>query len=351
VNKLSRRQKEIIVVVLISLGPTLLSVIRFYAFGEWGYACDPADIYFLLGALYSLAVTATLYFGCIGIVHYLNRAMPWNGNVVKRVIVELILVFSYASAAQLLILYIFGLTPLGDVVERGAQFYFDNLLFGNTITFIVVGLGEGQFFFNKWKESLLATERLKQENLKSQVNSLKSQLDPHFLFNSLNVLSPLMRKDLEKAEAFVDDFARVYRYVLEVQNEMVVCLNSELEFLTAYMGLQKIRFSNGLKLVKDIPANVLNKYIPPLSIQELVNNAVKHNEVSDEKPLEIHLFEKEGYLHLENTLQLRRKEEVTSTGLGLENLDKRYTLISDKQPDFKIVDQRFVARIPLLDAE
>ena len=210
---------------------------------------------------------------------------------------------------------------------------------------------KGNFFFNQWKESLLAAERLKQENLKSQVNSLKSQLDPHFLFNSLNVLSPLMRKDPDKAEIFVDDFARVYRYVLEVQNEMVVSLNAEIDFLMAYMGLQKIRFENGLKLHKDLPAKTLSKYIPPLSIQELVNNAIKHNEVSDEKPLEIYLFEKDGFLHLENNLQLRREDEITSTGLGLENLNKRYALISDKQPEFKITDKKFVARIPLLDTE
>lgn len=345
-----RHGKELLVVLIIAICPILLSVIRYYGFGIWYTDQEPDYRQFIGGSLYSLVTTAVLYTGASLIVHRLNTSFPWKENPVKRIIIELILVFGFAITAQIIILYGFSFMPDYFCEEYDTAYYFENIFFGNTITFIVVGLSEGRYFFEQWKASLLQTERLKSENAKSQFSSLKSQLDPHFLFNSLNVLSSLIRKDPARAEFFIDDFAKVYRYVLDVKNEMVVPLERELHFLDSYLNLQKIRFGEGLQVKREIDPESLHQFVPPLSLQELVNNAIKHNESSVENPLLIEVFNENGHLVIRNNLQ-PRGEKVNSTGVGVKNLKERYRLLSDKIARFRILDHQYVAQIPLIDAD
>jgi sensor histidine kinase YesM len=342
--------KGIVIVAVVSTIPTVLESVKYYVFGIWRGNMEPGPDDFIFGALYSISVTVSIYTGCTVIIHWLNQRIPWKNNVVKRLSLGSLLIFGYASLIQVLVIYAFSYAPCFRSIEITASFLFENIVFGNTITLIVITIIEGKYFFNQWKESLVVAEKLKGESLKSQYNSLKSQLDPHFLFNSLNVLSSLIRKDAAKAELFVDDFAKVYRYVLEVKNEMVVKLRSEIDFLEAFVNLQKIRFGDGLHVQIDLPSDSLHAYVPPLSLQELVSNAIKHNTVDEEKPLLVKVEVEDGFLVVKNNLQLRQ-EEVSSTGLGLENLEKRYQLISDRLPEFKVMNHTFMAKIPLLKEE
>ncbi len=344
-------KKDLLAVLVIAVVPVLIENIR-DLFYQVGPVLEPnlRIVYACMGFLYSLIITSSLYFGCLTVFHFMNEKFPWNEKPVKRLVIQFFLLFSYATFVQFVVLLLFSLSPLYSDINTDSKFFFENIFFGNTITLIVSILVEGVYFFRRWKESLLLAERMKRENLVSQLNSLKTQLDPHFLFNSLNVLSTLIKKDPEKAEQFIADFAKVYRYVLDVKDEMVVTLSSELKFLESYTALQKIRFGDALQLKVNINPRPMTLYLPPLCLQELVSNAVKHNEVSKEKPLVVEIFNKGDILVVRNNLQ-RRNEPENSTQLGLENIRKRYSLLSGQKPMFEIREESFVVELPLLEIE
>lgn len=335
-----------IAVFAVAIVPVLLGLLQ-YSVGSDTYSGNFHQKHLSYNFLYSFLVTASLFYGCAAIITILNRTLPWKGNIRKRLLIEVLAVFTYTSLAQGLILYLLRNTAV-FVQELTAKDYFDNILFSNTITLIVVAIIEGIYFFRNWKESLVAAERLQQENIKSQYAGLKSQLDPHFMFNSLNVLSSLIRSNPAKAEKFVDDFAAVYRYLLQVKDEMVVPLGDELEFVRKYLSLQKIRFEEGLQ-VKISIRDQNQKYLPPLSLQELVGNAVKHNSFDRSAPLHIELHEENGWVIVENNL--RRRAQVNGTQTGLHNLRERYKLLSSRQPEFTEVQNQFIAKIPLIEMD
>jgi PAS domain S-box-containing protein len=188
--------------------------------------------------------------------------------------------------------------------------------------------------------------KVQKENLQSQIEVLKSQINPHFMFNSLNVLSGLIHVDVAKAQLFIDEFSQIYRYVLETIDQPVVTLNEELEFVRSYLFLQQIRYGEHLTWSVNIVAAKLQLLVPPLSLQVLLENAMKHNIVNESKPLKIEIYSEGDYLFIQNPIQ--PKVSGTSTGLGLKNLVKRYALISRMEPTFNVVDNKYIARIPLI---
>ena len=191
--------------------------------------------------------------------------------------------------------------------------------------------------------------KVQKENLQSQIEVLKSQINPHFMFNSLNVLSGLIHVDVVKAQLFIDEFSQIYRYVLETIDQPVVTLNEELEFVRSYLFLQQIRYGESLTWSLNIVAEHLQLLVPPLSLQVLLENAMKHNIVNESKPLKIEIFSDADYLIIQNPIQ--PKVSGTSTGLGLKNLVKRYALISKLEPTFMVVDNKYVAKIPLIKVD
>lgn len=343
--------KDVLAVFVISLVPASIGILR-YLFVDQSHYGNETEAWgnFIIGTSYSLLITSSLYFGCVSILHWLNEKLPWKDYGAKRIVVEVFLIFLYSTVVQFIVIMTYSQSLLFEDVTTDVGFYFENILFGNTITLIVMSIFEGVYFFRRWKESLVQAEKMKRENMESQLNSLRSQIDPHFLFNSLNVLSSLIKKDTAKAEEFIEDFAKVYRYVLDVRSEMVVTLSSELKFLEAYISLQKIRFGNGLNLKVNINPRPMTLYLPPLVLQELVGNAIKHNEVSDQSPLTIEIFNRGDDLIVKNNLQ-PRNEQLPSTALGLKNIEKRYALLSSKKPYFEIKESNYEAMVPLLEIE
>ncbi len=191
--------------------------------------------------------------------------------------------------------------------------------------------------------------RLQKENLQSQFDVLKQQVNPHFLFNSLNVLISLIKQEPNLAETFTERLAKVYRYVLENRDENLVTVNTEMDFLRAYVFLIDTRFQGKVIIEIDFDEAKENRLILPLSLQLLIENAIKHNVFSAKMPLKIRLFtDKDDYLNVVNNLQVREKQ-VVSTGIGLKNISSRYSLICDKKPVFEQSDTQFIARIPLLE--
>jgi LytS/YehU family sensor histidine kinase len=192
--------------------------------------------------------------------------------------------------------------------------------------------------------------KAKQANFQAQFESLKGQINPHFLFNSLNALSSLCYPNPkpERAKKFIDEFSKIFRYILEIKDKTVVELKEELNFLNAYYYLQKIRFEDDLQLNVFIDNDICNMLLPPLTLQVLVENAIKHNQIRTNMPLKISIEYKNHVLIIKNNLQRRSKSDITSTKIGQTNLINRYQHITDLMPVFYEKDGFYIAEIPLL---
>lgn len=192
---------------------------------------------------------------------------------------------------------------------------------------------------------------LQKENLQSQYDVLKQQVNPHFLFNSLNVLTSLIKLEPDLAEKFTEQLSKVYRYVLENKDNDLVDLNTELSFLDAYIFLLNIRFVGKLQVNLNVPDENRNDKIIPLAMQLLIENAIKHNIMSKSNPLIIDIFiDKENRLNVINNLQ-ERPSQIVSTGVGLKNILNRYQLLNLTVPVFQKTENRFVAKIQLVKSE
>jgi len=192
------------------------------------------------------------------------------------------------------------------------------------------------------------SHKLQQENLRIQYESLKNQINPHFLFNSLNVLTSLIRIDPGLAEKFTEQMAKVYRYVLEHKEEDVVTLRTELDFIKSYIFLLEIRFPGKVKFEINVTDQSLDRFVPPLTVQLLIENAVKHNVFSKKQPLVVSMFvDDSDYFNIINNLQ-KREVKMGSTAVGLQNIVNRFGQLTDRMPEFGEKGETFAARIPLL---
>jgi LytS/YehU family sensor histidine kinase len=189
--------------------------------------------------------------------------------------------------------------------------------------------------------------RLQKENLQSQFEVLRQQVNPHFLFNSLNVLTSLIKLEPDLAEKFTEHLSKVYRYVLENKDNNLVDLKTELDFLDAYIFLLNIRFMDKIEVNVSIDDDKKELKILPLALQLLIENAIKHNSMSKKNPLKIDIsVENENTLTVENNLQ-ERESHMASTGVGLKNINHRYSLLEMPAPQFYKTETKFIARIPL----
>lgn len=217
---------------------------------------------------------------------------------------------------------------------------------------ICLAIYECIFYFQQLRAALHEAEQLKQANLQSQLETLKNQVNPHFLFNSLNTLTALIPEDPDLAVRFVQKLAKVYRYILEIRELQTVSLADELVALRAYNFLLQIRFGDNLCIQLDLPEHRLTDRVVPLSLQMLVENAVKHNIISTHKPLRIRVFVEHDRIIVQNNLQ--RKGQFTtdeaddSTGVGLQNIRNRYRLLAGERVDVIVTTQQFAVSLPLL---
>lgn len=216
-------------------------------------------------------------------------------------------------------------------------------------TIIVTLMYESAFFFQSWKSHVQKTEALARENVQSQLDALKNQLDPHFLFNSLNTLASLIDDENSPAQNYLDKLSDVYRYVLVSREKNTVTLEEEMQFLDAYIYLNKIRFRENLQVETQLMNDTSQLHVAPLSIQMLIENAIKHNVVSKEKPLKIRIVQEDGFLTVENNLQEKMTFEK-STKVGLQNIINRYRLLTEQQVEILRNEWSFKVKLPLLEA-
>jgi len=222
-------------------------------------------------------------------------------------------------------------TRLNDLVPTEKKFYL--LLILSSMCVLVIGtIYEGVTYFGKWKEAISETEQLEKLTLESQFRSLQSQLNPHFLFNSFNVLSSLIAENPRRAEDFVDELSNVYRYLLRSNEQELATVGEELRFIRSFFHLLETRHDTGVSMKMEVPKALFDKKLPTLALQILVENAVKHNEISPEKPLKIEILndhptpDGRGVLIVKNNLQ-RKATRLHSTRVGLDNLRQRYELL------------------------
>ena len=195
----------------------------------------------------------------------------------------------------------------------------------------------------------LENEILRNENLTTKYNMLVSQINPHFLFNSLSSLSMLVReKDDERALKYIDQLSYTFRYISQNgANSTFVTLREEIKFAEAYSYLFKIRYADKITFDFDIAKEYLDYELPSISLQPLIGNTVKHNAISSKKPFRVHIYTEDGYLVVKNK-KLPMLEPSTGTGVGLSNLNSRYQLLLNREIDIINNDQEFIVRLPLV---
>lgn len=218
---------------------------------------------------------------------------------------------------------------------------------GVLVDVLAASFHEAAAFYERWKKAAILTEQLKRENLQSQLDSLKAQVNPHFLFNSLNSLSSLISEDSEKAEKFLDELSKVYRYLLRNNEDHLTTLGEELQFIYSYAHLLQTRYGESLQVLVYVNPKYYDYQLPPLTLQMLVENAVKHNRMMKECPLRIVVKCEADKLTVVNNLQ-RKVRQVSSNRVGLGNIAKKYKLLD--QPDIVIKenDKEFAVIIPLI---
>jgi len=268
---------------------------------------------------------------------------PWDKSIAKHLSYEITGIFVFSSLVLITGLFIYNTVVSSVKITVGVVL--QNIIVSFLLALLFIAINEGAFLFAKWKQSLLEQERLRQENLIAKVESLKKQLDPHFLFNSLSVLSGVVYKDPVLADRFITKLAQVYRYVLEHNDEKQVALQKEIAFVEAYCFLLNVRFYNKVILNMDITRE--NVCVLPLSIQLLVENAVKHNRISENHPLELRIYTRGDTVWVENRLH-RKDTQVESTGIGLKNLEARYRYIIGKPIRIENDGDVFSVGLPLI---
>ncbi len=205
-----------------------------------------------------------------------------------------------------------------------------------------------KFYFTEYKTKWMEAEELKRISAQAELQLVKSQINPHFLFNNLNVLSALIMKNNEEANKFIEEFSKVYRYILNNHDKELVDIKTELEFIKPYIFLLQKRFDVGLDITIEVPEAYEKFYVIPASLQMLIENAIKHNVVSKTKPLHIDVhINGNNTIVVSNNLQLRQSVD-NSTKIGLANIIKRYQLVSGKNVTVKNGSTDFTVALPLL---
>jgi len=307
---------------------------------------DPFLVYHILSSFIGVAI---LWFLTLWSILYFRRACKKMNNFVR-------IGFQLATSISLSLLLVWILNyltvnvfyPKGEMCKDGYVFDIKNLYIATMLfVFNINTIYEGFYLFLRFSEAALETERYKKESAEAQYQNLTSRLNPHFLFNSLNTLTNIVEEDSEKAVAYIQELSQVYRYVLNTQKSTWVDLPKEIKFAQSYLSLLKMRFEENIQVEQDICETHISYCILPLTIQLLLENAVKHNEISNQKPLKVKIFCVDEHLVVSNNKQIRNTIP-SSTKTGLHNIMERYRFLVDKEVVIEDKEDTFTVRIPLV---
>lgn len=300
---------------------------------------------FLINISFGIVIGISFWKGNSFLGKYTGRKFSWAKNPKRNFAKSLVLLLGYGLFICTAYPLIFFHLILKIPVSRCINTIIWTALFSLIADYIIISVFYINKILNYWKKSIEAQEMLKRENIIAQYETLKNQINPHFLFNSLNTISTLITKNPETAERFIKQLSEVYRYVLEYKDKDLVDIETELKFIDSYIYLHKIRFGDNLVINNRIETGGYK--IAPLSIQILVENAVKHNIISDSKPLTVEIYSEESYLIVANNLQ-KKKIIESKDKIGLDNIKSRYGILSDKPVIIEESEEKFVVMIPLI---
>ncbi|MBL4561478.1 MAG: histidine kinase [Labilibaculum sp.] len=294
---------------------------------------------------YTILFILFLWGGCALISYVLNKKYTWQ----KHTFIHLLWHSTLILALTALAILFFEIIPktINNEIILYNEIRLDALVI-ILICFAVSAIGETKDIIMVWKETVVRTNQLEKENIQAQFSALKSQINPHFLFNSLNTLATYVQ-DLPEVNLYVKNLSEYLRYTLTVKEDLVISINEELNIVNKYIFLQKARFKNNLQIDINIPQELKQSgFIPPFCIQMLVENTIKHNIISQSKPLHVKIYYRNNnYLIVENNLQV--KETQSSTKVGLKNIEERYRLISDKRIIVEKTEDVFRVTVPVID--
>jgi two-component system, LytTR family, sensor kinase len=295
-----------------------------------------------------ISISSTLFswLGTRLIVSFIWQRFPWEKNPLIHILLGLALIeistlFTTALISALRWEFFLNEPPSWSSMRE----LHNGILIA--VTFLVL-LHEAIHLFFKWKHELTRVADLEKENLRSKFDALKNHINPHFLFNSLGTLSSLIRTDPVKAEEYVNEFSRIYRYFLEVNSNDLVTVGEELDFINSYVFLQQIRFGDGFRFQNKIDPAFNSSFILPLTLELLVENALKHNTIQIVSPLHIEVFadKDRDLLIVRNNYQPRQKGETTGT--GLINLEQRYMNFLGTTIRYSHDGSYFTVEIPMI---
>lgn len=351
----------------------LLVCFAFILFYLVSYILDPYSIhwkdYFSRDLSEIVAEWAVLFMFCFLIsessilIHKkLNLRVPWTQNKSKRLFLEIVLNFSAVVLMIMMNMLCFELIYADsaenydyDSIEdiKGALQW---IVTSIVISFMIISINMVSYLINNWINTSMEISRhkiqaaeLRQVSIEAELHALKMQLDPHFIFNNLSVLSELILENQQLGFEYAENFAKVYRFLLINSKKNLVSLDEEIKFLNAYIFLITHRFGAGVHFEMDIHAASKSLFIPPLTLQLLIENAIKHNTTNRKNPLTIHIFNPSiGEIVVENTLSSIVNPHITSTGIGLNNIISRFKLLGKQVPVVYKNEDTFKVSIQLI---
>lgn len=337
--ELKPSKKELKIIGVVSILLAILIPIVFY-----GKNLSTAPLSFLRSFLTTCLYTLILWLVNANLAKYIWQIFPFPRYAQKNVITQVLLIPTVTFIVVIPLVYIDSYIHDGTFKELFTL----NLLISLGITLFVTSIYNSYFLFRNLKSSIAEQERLEKANAQSQLEILKNQIKPHFLFNSLNTLASIIPEEPDQSVQYVESLAKVYRYILEIKDKKIIPLAEEMKCIDAYIFMLQKRFGDNLTVHINEKGLKENHHIVPLSLQLLIENAMKHNVVSNKKPLRIEIYKGENEnLLISNNLQ--RKNDVSeSTGIGLENINKRYKIISDRSIDIIITEKKFTVSLPLI---
>ncbi|MDX1762073.1 MAG: 2TM domain-containing protein [Christiangramia sp.] len=336
--------KFLIKILKISLAVCLLLILLDTTFNGLKFEnlidLDYLGVYFFYS--FTLTLINSVYF------YYFGEKIGWAGAGIKRVVIatigSIIVTLIGFFFCRLVDKTLFEGVPYAEFLKNESiRFYFFPLLFTSIISLFFHLV----YFYKAVQEKKVKEQKIIAGTASAKFDALKNQLDPHFLFNSLNVLASLIDENPEQAQRFTTALSKIYRYVLEQKDKELVSVKEELAFASTYMKLLKMRFENSIFF--EIPEGFSNEEakVVPLSLQLLLENTIKHNIVSEDRPLKIKIFEENGSLVVQNNFQ---KKEVLGNrkGVGLQNIVNRYDVVTDRKVLIEQDEDIFRVKLPVL---
>jgi|SRR6056297_3047543 len=297
------------------------------------------------GTTFSFFAANLLFWPNLKIVHWLNLHLNWSTKATQRIFAEFM---ATIIVGGLIAFFITLLAHSIDQYEQG----FGNVLFNNVLIVAVINLIlmigiEAWLNFSIGQTEEKKAKELSQELELTKFEVLKDQLKPHFMFNSLNVLSGLIDENTDKAQDFIGEFSKVYRYVLDTIEHNLISIREELNFASSYMFLQQVRYGDMLNYNVSVPDKLFSYHLPPLTLQVVLENAIKHNEINEGSPLNVRIYCDEDYLIVENNLN-PKAWPGHSTGIGQQNLRKRFNMMGAPEPSFTLIAEAYIVKLPYI---